>query len=419
MKKSDIYKNIKNSFSREESFLWWEKNSFRPELGVVDLDTRTKKFSFRSGDNTPSTTIYQNLNYIDFGGEGILKDPLSRIMEVTGMSFPQALDLFLEWEGQSIDNYRKPSFNKPKDNIKEVRKPFSKNYIRDCILNTKKYADRYNYLKKGLFRASSDKEIKIAERLLSIGFIPKSEYEKEDRIFIPEFSIDKVAYGCYKYNRESKYQKGLLRKNSKRVLFGSHLLHKYPNDIIYSEGHTDTIANISKKLACVTTGSSTKSFGDNISYLAGKTLHDFPDLDIPGMIGATKRGLEIEEWNKKNPDQKIKHIVYWWSEWFFDQSTYQKYKNGEILKHELFFDIIDKIPKRKESFLFNINILNYLQKVFLKKRKIKEIPEYLNFNNWVLLSKKVKKKGYDFIDFHNENQNSKNYNSFLKKFTFN
>jgi len=420
MKKSDKYKMIKNSFStKEESFDWWEKNSYRKELGIVALDTKTKKFSFRAGDNTPSTVIYENLNYIDFGGEGTLQDPLARIMEVTGMRFPEALDLFLSWEGEDSIEYN-PSLLKPKKKEKKFRDPFSEKYIRQCILNKKKYQTRYDLLKVGLFRASNNKEIKIAERLLKIGFIPKSEYEEFDRIFIPEFDQNGVAYGCYKYNRSIEGRKGLLRKDSKRVIFGSHLLNEFSKDIIYSEGHTDVVANISKRLSCLTTGSSTKPLGENIFLLAGKTIHDFPDLDIAGLLGATKRSIEIIEWNKKQkdfPEKQIKHIVYWWSEWFFDKKLKEKKDLGQIPKSEIFYPFIKNIPDKKGALFFHKDFLSFLQKKYLEKNK-KTLPDNLLFSNWILLSKDIKKAGYDFIDFHNENSNNKNYDSFLNKFKF-
>lgn len=415
MTKLEKYKVLKDNYQTpEESFSWWENNASRPELGVYKFDKGTRKISLRVYDDTPSAAIYDRLTYVDFGSDGTQKDPIHRIMEVTGCNFSHALDLILSWEGvnpQAFVPIQREGFQK-----EELRSAFSNNYIREMVINRSKMNEQYQLLVPGLFRSCSQKEISNAEKLFSIGFSPKSEYEEENRIFIPEFDSGGIAWGCYKYNRGSG-KKGLLRKNSKRVIFGSHLLKKFKNDIILSEGHTDVIVNVAKNLASVTTGSSTKKFNENIGLLAGKTLHDFPDLDIAGMLGAMNRGLEIEAFNTQFPDKKITHIIYWWSQWFFDEKLAEKLKNNGVAPSELFYFIKDQIPIKKDHAFFNIDILAILQETYAEKKKI-VLPDYLRIHNWKIIAKGSKKAGYDWIDFHTENSFSDKYEKFIEKFRF-
>ena len=419
MKKSDLYKRIKENHSREESFDWWVKNSFRQELGISQVNENTKKLSLRNGEKTPSTVIYDNLSYVDFGGEGVKKDPISRIMEVTGNTFPEALDMFLSWEGENISEYKdfRP-VKKENNSSKKQRDPYKESFLRTTILNKRKFSQRYLALRHDLFRTCSEEEMSRGEKLFSIGFSPKSEYEKDDRIFIPEFDENKIAWGSYKYNRSIKQAKGLLRKDSKRVLFGSHLIGLYPKDIIFSEGHTDVIVNVSKGLASLTTGSSTKRIEDKISLLKGRTIHDFPDLDLAGLLGATKRAIDINEWNKTcSKEDFIIHKIYWWSEWFLDKRIFQKIQEGNVPKYETYFNYMNRIPLKKGVACFHISLLEQIQRDFIEKQKI-ELNNNFLISNWTLLSKKPKIAGYDFIDFHEENKSSKNYKNFLEKFKF-
>lgn len=413
------YKALKEQYpTAEDSFMWWESNASRPELGVYQVNSDLNKLSLRSYDDTPSTAIYENLTYVDFGGEGTAQDPVARVMEVSGLKFNDALRLILSWEGIAPEEF-KPK-NTVGSNQKEVKSAFSNNYLREVIKNRQLMKDRYSALAPDLFRTCSKEEQAEGEKLFSIGFVPSNEYQPEDRIFIPEFDTQSMAWGSYRYNRSVKGKKGLLRKNSKRVLFGSHLIKKYKEHIIYSEGHTDTVVNVSKHLATVTTGSSTKKMGENISVLAGKHLHDFPDLDIAGMIGALNRGLEIDKWNEEHKterDLQIKHTVYWWAEWFYDEKVTEKIQNNAVAKSELFYFIKDQIPIKKGKAFFNLDILALLQAEYARKKRI-EIPDRLRIHSWKMVGRGSKPGGYDFIDFHSENNSSKNYAKFISKFKF-
>lgn len=404
---------LERYFSKEESFYWWESNAWRQELGVYKI-APNKMLSLRAGDKTSSTVVYSGLHYIDYGGEGTMQDPIHRIREVTNMGFVEALKLFLSWEG---DTAAQKFIPKQQTNKEEKKKPYDKKYLRDAILNRTRYTQRYEKLSNGLFRACNKNEREVAENLLLIGFLPQNELQEDDRIFIPEMDENGVAFGSYRYNRENKERKGLLRANSTRVLFGSHLLSKYKENVILAEGHTDVVVNVAKRMAAITTGSATKKIGENIHLLAGRHFHDFPDLDIPGMLGAFKRGLEIEEWNKKNPDKQIKHTIYWWAEWFASDKIAEKLLSGELSKAEEFFSIKDLIPIKKGHACFNVELLSLIQEDYAKKRKLK-ISEGLCIKNWKLLSRSCKTAGYDWIDFHTENKNSENYQSFIQKFKF-
>lgn len=412
----DEYKRIKENYSsREDSFSWWANNSGRSELGIASINSKTRKISLRSSDENESTVIYQNLVYIDFGESGRTKDPVDRIMQTMNCSFIEAVRIFVSWEGSEIQNFT-PSEHKKKDSSDKL----NISIIRECILNKDRYRDRYNAVKAGLFRSCSESEIIRGEKLLSIGFSPISQYEKEDRVFIPEFDETSTPWGFYKYNRGSAFVKGLLRSNSKRVIFGSHLIKWFPKDIIYVEGHTDAVVNISKGYAAITTGSATKLFGDNIENISGKTLHDFPDLDIPGMIGAMKRGLEIDEFNLTNPDKKITHIIYWWSEWMKSDKIYDKISKNMVEEYELYFHIKNQIPLKNNVANLNMQIFDVIAKIFADKNGI-ELSDRLLPSKWKIMQKGAEKSGFDWIDFHekgHEGIKKEKFDNFMLKFKF-
>lgn len=407
------YKRVLQRYSKEESIYWWEQNAWRRELGVYKISS-LKKLALRAGDDTPSTSILEGLHYIDYGGESISRDPVHRIREVTGMGFIEAINLFLSWEGNSIVEEFIP---RDTNRSQEKKKAYEKKYLRDAVLNKTRFAERYEKLASGLFRSCNKNEQLIAENFLLIGFLPKGEHQEDDRIFIPEMDENGIAFGSYRYNRDNKEKKGLLRSNSNRVLFGSHLLSKYGENVILAEGHTDVVVNIAKRMAAITTGSATKKIGENIHLLAGKHFHDFPDLDIPGMLGAFKRGLEIEEWNKKNPENKIRHTIYWWAEWFASSKIAEKLISGEVTRAEDFFSIKELIPIKKGHACFNVQLLSLVLEEYAKKRRLL-LPDHLHIKNWKLLSRSCKTAGYDWIDFHTENKSSNNYQSFIQTFKF-
>lgn len=397
------YKEFIKSFSPEDSWLWWESNSNRPELLVYQVNTEIKKMSFRAYDDTPSVAIYSSLRYVDFGGDGESKDPVNRIMEVTGLGFLKAVDLFLSWE-DSIDTTERVQWNRTKDKKSEVA-PYKTSYLRKMISNRISFKNAYLELRKELFRGCSSSEIKYAENVLHIGYEPANKCWA-DRIFLPELDHLGVAYGSYRYNRKEgrkkNGRKGLLRKNSKRIIYGEHMLPKYKNVIMYNEGHSDTVINISKRYGTVTTGSSTKKFGKNLKKLKGKVLIDFPDLDLPGMKGAMSRSMEIEEFNLTAlPEDKIRHIIFWWAEWLRSESINSKIVNGHVLKTDMFYSIKDKIPSKKGFSFLNLDLLEEIQKDICMKKKWP--LEKLSIKKWHIIFKNTSKiEGFDFADFYTE-----------------
>lgn len=401
----EAYKRIKTLYATpEDSFRWWELNSGRPELGVLSIDTRTKKARFRSSDDTPSVAFYKYLSYVDFGADSESKDPVDRIVEVTGCTPLDAAKMVLEWEGQDpadIGIRNHPAFYQPKrEEIKEFRRPYSPKYIDQLVANRCLFQERYLKAAAGLFRAVSDTEREVAEKLLSIGFLPKEKEYQADRVFVPEFDEKGVPWGSYAYNREAS-PKGLLRKNAKRVLFGSHLLVQYPQTVIFTEGHTDAINLIAKKVPALTTGSSTTKIGEHIKLLAGRKVLFFPDLDIPGMKGATKKAIEIEEWNKNaSPEEKIEYSIFWWADWMFSKKLFDKTASNAVSKSERDLLILARIAARKkEHLLVNRQMFRAVQEDILSR-----YPEYiqhpkLDIRNWTVVFKNAsRKEGYDFVD---------------------
>ena len=392
----ELYKELKASYSAEDSWELWSSLSNKPELGIYQVNDNTKKLSFRAYDDTPSVAIYSELNSVDFGGDCKPVDPVGRIMEVTSMSFMEAVKLFLSWEGQDIGDYVRPKYQHIKEKKSEAL-PYKPNYIRRAIKDRISHKG-YKLIYKDLFRGCSDKEIKYAENVLHIGYIPKNE-DYIDRIFIPEMDEKGIPYGSYRYNRRAE-PKGLIRKNSKRVLYGSHMLPKYKDSIIYCEGHSDTVVSIAKRIGAVTTGSSTKLLGKNISLLKGKTVFDFPDLDIAGMKGAMSRSVEISIFNSTcSEEEKIRHEIFWWSDWIASEKVYDKIINNKIDKADPFSFIAKKIPLKKNHAFFNIDLLEEIQADICKKKKWN--LSSLSIRNWRIIFKNTSlKEGFDFVDFH-------------------
>ena len=427
-----IYKNIKAGHDKESSWWWWINNSHRPELCVYKVDEKLKKISLRAEDDTASTAIYQNLTYVDFGGEAKAKDPVERIMEITGLSFIEAVKLFLTWEGYDINeniqyNIPKPVIYKSEEK-KTFKAPYKERFLQECVLNRVRYKEQYEEIAKGLFRGCTEEEKKFAEGALYIGFMKSDDPNFSDRIFIPEYDQEEIAWGHYLYNRNAE-PKGLLRKNAKRVLFGSHLLKKYSKDIIYCEGHSDTIVNIAKNYAAITSGSATKPVKDYLSLLEGKTLHDFPDLDIAGAIGAVKRRLDIIEYNlslpkEEKPFRKISHKLYWWSNTFMSDKLGRKILEGKISQQDTLFPFLSYIKlgrfKDKVYAIIDIQLMNHIIASWLQKRNI-PVREYLLPSSWQTMISKPRKMGFDFVDFHeetNEGIKKTKKENFLQKFKF-
>lgn len=404
--KVELYKSIKGAYqSKDSSYDWWLTNSGRPELGIYDVDTKLKKLCLRASDKTASTAIYPELQIKDFGGSDGIDDPVSRIMTNTSLTFLEAVDLFLSWEGADYD-YNPPVSNFVKEK-KDTSAPYKDSYIRATMVDKARNLARYEELAKDLFRSCSPEEKANGERLFSVGFITKEKAEYEgsvDRIFIPEFDQNKIPYGSYRYNRNDKDRKGLLRGNSKRVLFGSHLLGDATN-VVFAEGHTDTVVNCSKGMQCVTTGSATKRFEENLAILAGRNILDFPDLDLAGLFGAVNRDIEISQWNANCLEEdRISHQVYIWAEGFVDSKVNERIDSGESLIKEIYFPFLAEIEENG----FSKEIMLQLVQIYAQKKNYS-----IDTSKWKFISKGFKKGGYDWIDFHLENQSKDAYKPFI------
>ena len=397
------YKAFVMSFNREDSLDWWLSNMNRPELQIYN--EVNGKFSFRAFDDTPSVTIYDCLKYVDFGGDSEAKDPVSRIMEITELSFIPAVEMFLSWNDKNIVSDR-IKWERVKDTKSEAA-PYKPAYLRNMLINRKRYSNEYNLLRVELFRGCSLSDIKYAENVLHIGYEPKKD-QWTDRIFLPEMDISGTAYGSYRYNRsEGKTpngRKGLIRKNSKRVLYAEHMIPKFRDSVIYTEGHSDCVINISKRYSAITTGSSTKKFGTNITKLKGKTLYDFPDLDLAGLKGAMTRSVEIEIFNKTvDQHDKINHIIFWWADWIKSTKIFDKLTQNQVSKTDLYYSIQNVIPVKNNAAYLNLNTLVKIQKLICKNKKWDF--EKLSILNWhVVFKEQFKVDGYDFADFYTDEQ---------------
>ena len=431
-----IYEDIFYGYhTKEEIFNLWVEHS--DELGVIvpERVDRNFKFSLRS-ERTPSASPFAaSPGYAvkDFGS-GELFSPMSRLQELHGLSKKEAMERIFSWYGEGNDGVELREikfYDKPQD-IEPERKPYPERVIQQYLLNAIHNEGRFNDLATGFFRACTPEEIQRARKLLRIGYCPVSKYDKIERLMLFEVDKNNVAYGHYKYNRMAEsegYPKGVLRKNAKRVLLGSHLIKKFGEDIIVAEGHTDFVNNIAKGLACITTGSSTKRLEqEDLDLLAGKHLHDFPDLDFPGIFGAMQRKADIAEWNRNNKGKKplIKHTIYAWSSMFASAKEASVIQSGNIPAYSPYKHCLNKVKIKNGVAIFNTGTILEVQRDHFRKKSFsigKGTAKSMGFDSWILLSRpkkmsEIKKEGYDFVDFHLENQDNPNYNKFLAKFKF-
>lgn len=444
-----VLENIKHKYpTAEDTFEFFELHSSRKELGIISIDKRTRKLDLR-GENTASVSVYPGLKYIDFGdADGNGRTCVTKlIMENTGCSFVQAVTMLANWEKEDISELEKKTLqHRAKAEEEKKAPPYKSSYIQQRIdeRNEIKNKGIFNDLLNGLFRSCSKEEKIAGVKAFNIGltsyeeFISNKDETKQlvHRLFIPEYNEEGVAFGCYKYNRAIKGKKGLLRKSAQRVLFGSHLLKFYKDKskpIILSEGHSDVVVNVAKYLQCLTNGSSTKSIKEWLPLLKGRTLHIFPDADYPGIKGATSRALEIEEFNSTQKEEdKIKYSIFLWSSTFIEESV------EEFKKFKVSLSSLKKTGSPKQfskkwwkdlytdetlSPLINKETMIALQKEIFKKQQLlmKEtlVPsKEMLIENWTVLSKDPVKQGFDFVDFHEKNNKSKNYEKFLSKYKF-
>lgn len=435
MTAKELLLSIKENFNSEEaSYDFFETYSSKKELGIISIDKRNKKFDLR-GEKTPSCKAYKNLTYVDFGGEGKKRDVIYLMMENDkNLSFSGAVQLLANWLNEDTTDLVKKSRQKIETSEKVA--PYTEFYVNSQMKERAKPENKeiYTELVKGLFRGCSIDEMRAGCKAFDIGL---NKFETEEgtqvRLFIPEYDENKIAWGSYRYNRNYTSRKGLLRKNCKRILFGSHLLKFYNKEkpIIVSEGHSDVVVNVAKYLQCVTSGSSTAKIAPFLPLLKGRELHFYPDADQPGLKGVTHKIMEIEQFNISLPfEEKITYKVFFWGKGFIDKSieefeslcvpmsdiktSAEKYSKSWWLNH---FD------DKSLTSTITLDVLQREQELLIQKLKKEEdfsceIPSKIWINNWSLVSKEIVPCGFDFIDFHIKHNGSKNYQNFISKYKF-
>lgn len=413
-----------------ESMVFFRKANVKKFFNIMNLEGT--KFSLREADSTASVSVSKELKTNDFGTSAGQKDILVLIMDTLNKNrdednkferkkhFPVFVKKLAELDGADL-NEDLSNYVPKKVIVKEVKKepPYKQRYLDARKQNRKRNPKIFNKLMDGLCRSCSKEEKDRAEKIFDIGLvdyfkkdtngkIPKNP-EKVFRLFIPEYDKNLDAYGSFSYNR-SEEKKGLLRKNAKRSIFGIHLLPSFDKNkpIVFSEGHSDTIVNNAKKIQSITSGSATKDIGLNIEDLKGLDIHFYPDLDLPGVEGLTKKILEIEIFNKtaSNKD-KITYSVFYWSTNVLidgeniDFRLYEK-DQGILLR--------DLIHRNKRPFSDYLSSLSQSDK--------KDLWNKIKLSNWTPKSRSPKQKGYDWIDFHNDNKNHEKYNKFISQYTY-
>lgn len=423
----EIWRSIKERYSTpEESLEFFLRNRERPELGIVSI--QNKKLDLRN-EKSASTVIYKELKVVDYGVSQIGFDVISMIMQNTKLHFNEAVELLCKWEDKTADNsiITNPKEKKELEQTKKVA-PYSKKYLSKKIEARKENWDTFVQIRNGLLRGCSAQEKKDAVLLFDIGldgYIPEDSTEMEYRLFIPEYDQKKTAFGSFRYNR-SLDTKGLLRKNTQRVLFGSHLMNLFDKKkpIIISEGHSDTIVNNSKRLQTVTSGSSTTPMGQFLPILGGRELHFFPDADQPGMKGVTHKVLEVIKYNQSaEAKDRITFKIFWWGSIYVEtklaETNLDTLSEKELkgVKQSWWFKYKEEIGV---DGIITIDVLQKHQEELFKNERIdlSTLPEELFVKNWKLISRDKVKQGFDFIDFHEKYKTSPNYAKFIETYKF-
>lgn len=394
---------------------FWEAHQAELQVCFPADCRNTLKMQLRAEDHTASAApciatqgCCRGYLVKDFGtGENV--NPYQRLISL-GHSKKNAMEKILSWLGEQTDTDRQKYQFEAQKMQKDVwiPKPYRPEVVRHFVSNRVTYEDRFNKVFDGFLRACSKEERLnfLNSNALLIGFAIPDQYNDMDRVVLFEQDANQVPWGHYKYNREAENilpgaSKGKLRSKAKRVLLGSHLIRLFGKDVIYAEGHTDFVNNIAKNLACVTSGSANTPIPEEgLKALAGKRLHDFPDADDAGIKGALSRHLQIAMWNKNVPqEQRIEHIMYAWG-------TSIKTRKGSVMDKAAI-----EAFQRKELGKICVNL-------FGKTLKIPNNSPYL-IRNWKGGDKNsLRKWGYDFVDFHIENQGKPRYHEFLSQFKF-
>ena len=415
------------------SMQFFRKKHVQEFFGVMNISDNA--FSLRKEDATASVAVTKELKTNDFGTqdgqkeidvlifEALFKDK-PHILEKGKQAkhFPIIVNKLAELDGedvnQDLSNWVPEEVTEKKT---EKAKPYTEKYILGRIANAKRNSKKFDTIIKGLCRSCSEEEINKAVEIFNIGLVdyfpkvkegekPPKNPKKIFRAFIPEYDARDVPYGSFSYNRSITDKKGLLRTNGKRVLFGENLLKNYNRSkpVIFSEGHSDTVVNVAKGMQCITSGSAGMGIGSNIVELKGLTLHFYPDLDLPGVEGLTKKLLEIEIFNSTAKEEDmIKYQVFYWStdiiinDEVIDFRLYEK-NQGALIKS---FMTKDKRP-----------FSTYLKELSPEAKQA--LWSKIKLSSWKPKSRTPRQKGYDWIDFHTDNQHHEKYTKFKETYTY-
>ena len=416
-----------------ESMVFFNKENVGEFFGIMNIGDNA--FSLRKEDATASVSVTKELKTNDFGTPEGQKEIDDLIFEALYKDKPHILENGRQdkhfpiivkklAELDEVDVNQDLSNWVPEKVVQKVVKksdPYQEKYIDGRVQNSKRHPQIFKKIIDDLCRSCSEEEKEKAIQIFSIGLVdyfPKVEAGKKPpknpqkifRAFIPERDARDVPYGSFSYNRSIKDKKGLLRTNGKRVLFGENLLKNYnlSKPVIFSEGHSDTIVNVAKGFQCITSGSAGMLLGKNIIELKGLTLHFYPDLDVAGVEGLTKKLIEIEIFNSTaNEEDKIKYKIFYWStdiiidDEVFDFRLYEK-NQGAVVKM--------LVNKNKQPFSTYIESLSKEDKQTLWSR--------IRLSTWKPKSRTPRKKGYDWIDFHTDNKTHEKYSNFKETYSY-
>lgn len=304
--------------------------------------------------------------------------------------------------------------------------------VTDYIVK-KNISNRTSFPKKtldilsGLSRGSTKEELKDLAILLEIGFSPVWK-DYPEWIKIPRRSADGIVRGMISFNRSntsvtksdgSYWNKSMELKDSwdKSMLAINLVDTKFKKKVVcLTEGITDCCLLLSKKIASVTDGGATSTPKEvDLLALSGKTLYDYPDADIPGLLGSTKRGVAIYEHNERcdkdgKPENKINHVVFWWSNWFVSEKIGLKVSENSFSPADPLNPFKDSIVVKDGKGLIHLNLLKEIQRSYLEKNNQITTQGSLVSNFKVVFKDKKSfvDAGYDFTDFYNEETPEKN-----------
>jgi len=361
-KYDEIIKYIENYFTCKEDLIDFMK-SHEEALGIEFPNDGIKFIRISRQENTPSCNVFESnfIGWKDFGS-GDSGDIVHLVRLNLELDYLESVDyVYKLLGGENIDlSIDRPKF-KPKPKI--YAKNINPKFFEFKRIQRKENYDRYMHIMKGFARTlkTDNKIIKIA-KFLDIG------YDKEyDRVYLPEINEKGEYVGYYAYNREAKPFKegdkpikGMIRKNQKPNLTGSHLLKLWNIDlpIILAEGHTDFVNLIGNGYRAITLGAATKTIKPFLNLLKGRTIHIWYDDDLPGIQGTRRIMDEILKFNEtvSLKDRILFKPMFWSLEADVKAATPEN--RGKVFTQNMKNSILKKYQISKDN-------------IFWGKRKVK------------------------------------------------